>query len=134
GLGDLLRKITGVVEASEARVQRSQQLGSTGITEIGSQVSAALEHFTPVKRTSPWWLLGGLFVILGLVGPLDYWLVDRVWRRPLATWVSFPLLLLICGGFSLWAAVSTNGEVPLLNQLDILDVDVASGGVRGRHA
>ncbi len=133
GLSDLLRKWTATAESSGSPSERSQQLGSTGITELSSQIAASLEDFATISRISPWWVLLGLFLILVLIGPLDYWLVDRIWRRPLVTWLSFPLLLITCSALALWAAAKSNGDRLLVNQLDVIDVDIASGAARGRH-
>ena len=133
GVPDLLRRMTDVDRNSGKQSGRRQQFGSTGITDMASQVAAALEDFEPVSRTSPWWVLGGLFVILGLVGPLDYWLVDRLWKKPLGTWISFPVFLAVSAAVAVWAAGTSNGRQPLLNQLDVVDVDAATQFVRARH-
>lgn len=133
GLRDLLRKMTDTGEFAAASAGRTQQLGSTGITDLASQLSASMEHFEPVSRTSPWWVLGGLLIVIGLIGPLDYWLVGHVWRKPLATWISFPLFLSLSASAALWAAGSSNGHRWLINQLDVIDVDQETGFSRGRH-
>lgn len=133
GLRDLLRRMTAMGESAASSTGRSQQLGSTGITELSSQLSAALEHFASVSRTSPWWILVGLVVVMALIGPLDYYLVARVWRKPLTTWISFPLLLILSAGAAIWAAGTSNGHRWLVNELDVVDVDAASGFTRGRH-
>jgi hypothetical protein len=133
GVGELVRKLTEVPEEAAGQSGRSQQLATTGISDLASQVAAALEDFDSVSRTSPWWVIGGLFVIMALVGPLDYWLVDRVWRRPLSTWISFPLFLGASAAAAAWGAATFNGGQLMMNQLDVVDVDAASNFVRGRH-
>lgn len=133
GLPELLRRMCHTGEQAAAGGGRSQQLASTGISEMSSQMSAALEHFDSVSRTSPWWILGGLFAVMVLIGPLDYWLVARVTKRPLITWLTFPLLLALSVGAAVWAAGATNGERWLVNEVDVLDVDAATGFARGTH-
>jgi len=133
GVGELLRKMTDSGEYAGTTAGRRNQLGSTGITEVASQLSAGLEHFAAVRRTSPWWVLGGLIAVMLLVGPLDYWFSTRVWKAPFATWITFPVLLAVCAAATAWAAGSTNGELFRLNQLDVVDVDVATQSVRSRH-
>jgi hypothetical protein len=133
GAPDLLRRMTSFDRSSENQPSQRQQLGSSGITDIASQIAAAQEEFESVSRISPWWVIGGLFVVLALVGPLDYWLVDRLWKRPLGTWISFPIFLAASAAVAVWAAGSNNGTQPLLNQLDIFDYDAAAEFVRAQH-
>ncbi len=133
GVGDLLRKMTDVSASAQQSAGRGQQLGSTGITDMASQVASALEDFEGVSRTSPWWVIGGLILVLALVGPIDYWLVDRIWKRPLATWVSFPVILAGCAGFAVWAASRSNGDQARVNQLAVIDLDAETDFLRARH-
>jgi hypothetical protein len=67
-----------------------------------------------------------------LVGPLDYLFVHKLVGRPWVAWVTFPLLLLlVCGGV-LWLAPLRRGSGGVqLNQAELVDVDLASGSVRG---
>ncbi len=133
GLRDLLRKMTGSADYAAAAGNRSQQLGTTGITELASQVLACLEHFPSVSRLSPWWVLGGLIVVTALIGPLDYWLTGRVFRRPFATWITLPIILAASVVAAAWTAERTNGPRWLANQLDVVDIDAEKGYVRGWH-
>lgn len=133
GLGDLLRKMTDGEESNQPSAARGNRLGSIGMTDMASQLAAGLEHFESVRRASPWWVLGGLIGVMLLIGPLDYWVTSRICKRPLATWISFPILLAACAAASAWAAGSGNGDRFQFNQLDIVDIDSASGAARSRH-
>lgn len=133
GLGDLLRKMTDGEESNQPASARGNRLGSIGMTDMASQLAAGLEHFESVRRASPWWVMGGLIGVMLLIGPLDYWLTSRICKRPLATWISFPILLAACAAASAWAAGSGNGDRFQFNQLDIVDLDSVSGAARSRH-
>lgn len=133
GLSELLLRMTDLSTSTSQLATRSQQFGSTGVSDMASQISGAMEDFEGVSRSSPWWVMGGLVVVLALIGPLDYWIVDRLWKRPMVTWLSFPILLAICAVFAIQAAGRTNGNQLMVNQLAVVDVDGESHFVRGHH-
>jgi hypothetical protein len=69
---------------------------------------------------------------LAVLGPLDYFVVQRWLKRPLAAWLTFPLIVLLFGGVAL---VLTDwrhgGNARRVNQLELVDIDTASGQARG---
>jgi hypothetical protein len=75
----------------------------------------------------------GLMVLLLLaIGPIDYLLVHRVLHRPRATWVTFPIWIAGAAVVSASLANSWNGASYRLNQLNIVNVDVASSSCHQR--
>lgn len=128
-----LAGITSSLDVREKTVSKGTQLSSTGITDLATQIHATQENFESVRRASPWTVLGLLVLLVLLIGPLDYLIVSKILKKPLLTWMTFPLLILLgAWAVSSWAAAS-NGSVPRLNQLDIVNVDVATATARGRH-
>ena len=67
-----------------------------------------------------------------VVGPLDYLLVHRVLKRPALTWITLPTIVAIGAWSASAAARSANGGPAAVNELHVIDVDVASGTLRGR--
>ncbi len=67
-----------------------------------------------------------------VVGPLDYFVVQRWLKRTWAGWFTFPLIVLLFGGMALaladWRHGSGNRRV---NQLELVDIDTISGQARG---
>ncbi|MBI5756992.1 MAG: hypothetical protein HZA46_00575 [Planctomycetales bacterium] len=117
--------------------QRPDQLGRQGITELASQLHAAQDQFATINRPSIWSVMGLILGYIVVLGPLDYFVVQRVIGRSTWTWVTFPALVCLASAASLWAASRWNGEALQVNQMDVLDVvDLpgTDGGqiVRGR--
>ncbi len=73
-------------------------------------------------------LLGLGFLLL--LFPLEYLLVRRGGRFGL-TWISFPLLLAGTAAGIWWFAERSKGDQVRVNRVDIVDVDLGSGDVRG---
>src|SRR5581483_7810935 len=65
------------------------------------------------------------------IGPLDYLLVKKVFKRMELTWLTFPAIVAL---FSLGAyllAYWLKGDQLHVNRVEVVDFDVASGAVRG---
>lgn len=127
----LERPMEPPVTAAQSPSVRMTSLTSTGITDLASQWQAALDHFPSVRRPTPSWSMVWVLILIGLVGPLDYLVVHQVLRRPQATWLTLPIYLLVVGFVAVRSAWSWNGNSALVQQLDVMDVDQASG--RFRH-
>lgn len=102
-----------------------------GLVDLSGQLRATLDQFRGVNL-APFWAVAALAVVyIALVGPLDFLLLKTVFRRMEWTWITFPLIVvLFCGG-AVWAAYRLKGDRLLLNQVDLVDIDLASGRVRG---
>ena len=61
----------------------------------------------------------------------DYFLVKKVLRRMELTWITFPLWVVLVSAGAYALAMYTKGDDLRLNQIDLVDVDVASGSARG---
>jgi hypothetical protein len=129
--GDLTQRLFGIEENQTQRMQTfSNRLTQTGITEIGTQLDGSLDEFTPVSRFTVWHVMGLLAALVLIVGPLDFLLVHKLLRRPELTWITFPLMALVAAGSALLWSSEAKGKQVLVNQLDVLDVDAASGWAR----
>jgi hypothetical protein len=67
------------------------------------------------------WALLFIVVYLCIVGPGDMILVRKL-KRPVLTWVTFPLLVVVFSGFSYWRTYSTKAGPMRVRQLSIVDV------------
>lgn len=136
GLNDFMARLLNVSNsAANSPERRSQQVGqltTTGISDLASQLVAVQDHFAGIRRASPWLAMGWLLVYIVIVGPLDYFLVHYVLRRPGWTWVSVLLSALGFGWVAAQTAQSASPATPMLKQLDVCDVDVAQQRIRHR--
>ncbi|HEY2837634.1 MAG TPA: hypothetical protein VGJ26_00685 [Pirellulales bacterium] len=99
--------------------------------DLAGQMQSGLDQFAGVTRI-PFALVALLILgYIALIGPGDYFLVKRVLKRMELTWVTFPLWVILVSGGAYLLAVYTKGDDLRLNQVDLIDVDVATGQTRG---
>ncbi len=117
------------------RDTRSRALDTSdylGYDDLSGQTRAALDTFSDVHSGSLTLLATILSVLVALLGPFDYFVVSKAWRRPAWTWFSL----------GLWS-ISTLVGVTLLvrawkpqshaiNSIELLDYDYASSLLRGQ--
>jgi hypothetical protein len=102
-----------------------------GYHDMSGQLRSALEQFPGVTLVAFSWVAGLVLLYIVLIGPVDYFLLRDVLRRMHWTWLSFPLLVI---AFAMLAVVLNQrfrGGGIKVNQVDLVDVDEASGTVRG---
>jgi hypothetical protein len=103
-----------------------------GITDLSGQLRGALDQFAGISPT-PFVLVALLaLAYILLIGPVDYLLVKKLWRRPELTWVTFPLMVLAVSLVAYGLAHRLKGRELRVNQLDVFDFDQATGQVRGQ--
>lgn len=130
GRGRLLLKILGIDPDVIGPKDASASMIKRGYVDFSGQVRSALDVFDGVK-TTPFSGLAFLLLLYVLaIAPLDWFLVKKVFKRPLLTWGTFPLgiVAFIVVGVALYRHTTPQHEI--LNQLDVVDVDLASGRAR----
>ncbi|MCH7688524.1 MAG: hypothetical protein IH899_17890, partial [Planctomycetes bacterium] len=108
----------------------SRQLTSSGITDLASQLHASQDYFPKIHRFTLWKVLGLMLMYLVLIGPVDYFLVHRLLKRPQWTWLTFPLIVAVSVLLAVQTARAFNQDELRVNQLDVLDIDVATQSAR----
>ncbi|MFK7821192.1 MAG: hypothetical protein AB8G99_20930, partial [Planctomycetaceae bacterium] len=102
---------------------QSEAIGHNGITDIATQLHASATSFPSVKRPSSWMAMSLILLYLVAIGPLDYFIVHRLLKRPRLSWVTFPLMVIAGCATGIWLADSANGQEVQLNQTSVVDVD-----------
>jgi len=102
-----------------------------GYSDISGQLRSALDEFSDVQ-IAPFWLVAALVLVYILwIGPIDYFLVKRVFRRTELTWITFPLAVVLFSVGIYVLARAMKGNDLLVNQVSLLDVDAERNWVRG---
>ena len=102
-----------------------------GFADLSGQLRSALDSFDGVLL-APFWLVAGLIVgYLLLIGPGDYFFLRKLVGRMEWTWLSFPLVVVLACVGAYLLAHRLKGDQLKLNQVDLVDVDAASGRLRG---
>jgi hypothetical protein len=102
-----------------------------GYDDISGQLRSALDRYQGVSA-APFSLVAiVLLVYVLLIGPADYFFLRRFVGRMEWTWLSFSLLVVVFCLFGWWLSGRLKGDRLRTQQVDLIDVDVQSGLVRG---
>ncbi len=102
-----------------------------GYTDLAGQLRAALGQFDGVVMT-PFWLVFLLALMYAAaIFPLEYLLARWIRPRFEAAWVLLPLVLLTSSAAVWYVAINWKGTETIVNQVEAVDVDCASGTIRG---
>lgn len=99
--------------------------------DLSGQLRSALDRFDGV-RAVPFWAVAALvFVYIVLIGPLDYLFLRKVAGRMRWTWVTFPGIVVAFTVAAYVLAYRLKGDRIRVNQVDLVDMETASGYARG---
>lgn len=102
-----------------------------GENDLAGMLRGGLDQFDGVK-IAPFWLVASLvFGYIILIGPVDYFLVRRVFKRMELTWITFPTIVVAVSLGAYFLASWMKGDQLLLNQVSLVDVDARNNLVRG---
>ena len=105
-------------------------LASGGVSEMASQLTAQLDQFPGVLRGRYLMVLLMIASLVAIVGPIDYLLVQRLFKRPQLTWFTLPLWVIAATLVGDACANRWNGDRAMANQFDLIDIDAGSGTTR----
>ncbi|WP_145229102.1 hypothetical protein [Gimesia algae] len=136
GLKNLSPKLATRAKQSIASSQQNAVLGKrisqTGISELETQLFHSQQNFPGIERPSHWWVMALILGYLLVIGPLDYFLVHRILKKPHFTWFTFPAMVLIAIAWGGFTALNDNGSALHSTQLNVVDYDASAGQMRGR--
>jgi hypothetical protein len=96
--------------------------------ESAAELKRVLEDFEDAPVISFGWVaLFILFYIL-LVGPLDYFILKKVFKRLELTWITFPVLVLIVSVAAYATAYYFKGDDLRINKIDLVEIDLRGSG------
>ncbi len=116
----------------ESATKAIDQAHYLGYTDLSGQIHAALDLFRTVRIGSLTLIAIVLVGIAALLGPFDYFVISKAWRKPSWTWIS---LLLWSIATLLGVAMLARFWKPAglaLNSIELIDVDYSTSWIRGR--
>lgn len=127
----LLRPYTVHTEGNE--LQRN--LVTSGFDDLSGALRQRLgESFAGVRPVSFSSVVGLAIMYILFLGPAHYLLVYKWRARPWIAWISLPIVMLLFGAGALLVAGSRNPSgAASVNQLELVDVDAATGRARGTY-
>jgi uncharacterized membrane protein YhaH (DUF805 family) len=133
GRADFLKAVLRPYLAGEGISGATQKLVTRGYNDLSGALRQRMgRSFTGVAPVA--FSLVTLFAVayLLVLGPLDYFVVRRWFKRSFAAWFTFPLIVLLFGGMALAIADWRQGSGGLrVNQIELVDIDAGSGVARG---
>lgn len=116
----------GLLEERELTASTNHNAAFYGYHDLAGQLRSALDDYEGVEAVSYFTL--ALFIIgyLLLIGPIDYLLVRRVFKRPEMTWVTFPTIVVVTSLTAYFLAVRLKGNLVRVSQADVVDCDAAT--------
>jgi hypothetical protein len=101
--------------------------------ELGMDLKRGLETFEEVPVISFGWVALFILFYIALVGPLDYLILKKVFKRLELTWITFPILVVIVSVAAYATAYYVKGDDLRINKIDLVDIDLhGPGQVYGR--
>jgi hypothetical protein len=96
--------------------------------ELAVDLKRELESFREVPVISFGWVALFVLFYIVLIGPLDYLLLKKVFKRLELTWITFPALVLIVSVAAYATAYYVKGDDLRINKIDLVDIDLHGSG------
>lgn len=130
GRGRLMLKILGVDPDVVSSKDGSANIVKRGYVDYSGQIRSSLDRFTGVAAV-PFSLVAVLLLAyVVVIAPLDWFLVKKVFKRPIITWISFPVYVILFAVLAIGVCSSRTPKEETFNQLDLIDVDMTTGMTR----
>jgi hypothetical protein len=101
-----------------------------GYNDISGQVRSSLDRFEDVYIVPFSVILIILTVYWVAVGLFDWFLVHKILKRPVNTWITFPCWIVLFSVLTYFLAASGRPNKAILNELDLIDIDGVTGDFR----
>jgi hypothetical protein len=99
--------------------------------ELLSEMQRGLETFEGIPTISFWWVALFILLYIAVVGPLDYYLLKKVFKRLELTWITFPVVVITVSALAYFTAYSLKGNDQKINKLDVVDIDMQTSTIQG---
>lgn len=100
--------------------------------ELSTEIRQHTDSFASVPVISFGWV--AIFIVLYtlLIGPVEYYVLKKVFKRLELTWITFPIIVLTVSAVAYFSAYALKGSDMKVNKVDLLDIDPATNRVYGR--
>jgi hypothetical protein len=92
--------------------------------EVSAALQRNLETFGEVPVISFAWVALFILVYIVLVGPLDYLILKKVFKRLELTWITFPTIVLVLSVAAYFTAYYIKGDDRRINKVDLVEIDL----------
>jgi hypothetical protein len=92
--------------------------------ELAGDLKTGLEAFQDVPVISFGWVALFILFYIVIVGPLDYLVLKKLFKRPELTWVTFPAVVIVVSVLAYVVAYSVKGDELRINKVDLIEYDL----------
>jgi hypothetical protein len=92
--------------------------------EARAALKNGLETFAELPVIPFGWVALFILFYIALVGPLDYFILKKLFKRLELTWVTFPLTVLVVSVAAYATAYALKGDELRINKIDLVDIDL----------
>ena len=120
---DLLNSLTGSVLVSQSLEQTTKT--SIAYDDLAGQLRNSMDQYDAAIRMDFSVLSLIILGLIALIGPIDYWFINRICGRPLLGWLTFPITAI---GLSVLLVMfsDVSASVPTEKKIDVLDIDLSN--------
>lgn len=93
--------------------------------DLSARLSEELDRFD-TQPISFGWVAFFIFLYILVVGPLDYLILKKVFKRLEWTWITFPAVVLAVSVSAYLIAYAVKGNELKVNKIDLIDLDLRS--------
>jgi hypothetical protein len=91
-----------------------------------AELQRALENFEQVPVVNFGWVALFILIYILIIGPLDYVLLTRVFKRPELTWITFPVVVVSLSVLVYCVAYAMKGDDLRINKIDLVEYDLST--------
>jgi hypothetical protein len=135
GRGEFLRTLAdqiGPRYAPPEYVREQAWRPETQAPDLATQLHLALDNFD-VPMVGFGYVALFILLYLLLIGPIDYFVLRRFFGKLEWTWLTFPLIVVGVSLAAYWGLTAESDPKLLVNQIDVVDYDLRSGGGTGAN-
>lgn len=99
--------------------------GESYSSDLTARLGDELDRFDTAP-ISFGWVAFFIFLYILVVGPLDYLILKKVFKRLEWTWITFPVVVLTVSVSAYLIAYAVKGNELKINKIDLLDIDLRS--------
>ncbi len=132
---DLLLKETGSPRSSvgsTTQVAAGTYRSPDSEDEYAMSLRATTDTFAGVPVISFGWVAAFIVFYALLIGPIEYYLLKKVFKRLELTWITFPIIVLSVSAIAYFTAYAIKGKDLKVNKVDLVDVDLGSNRLYGK--
>lgn len=128
-----LKRVLRPYLSTDNTIHSRQKIVSLGYDDLAGALRQLLgRSFNGVAAIGFPWVAALVIGYLLVLGPLDYWFVDRLTQRPWVAWLTLPVIVLgTCVVAAMLAGASRRTDSPQLNHAELVDFDLTTGRTRG---